>query len=71
MTRHPTCQDCICCSSLTIRYELCKRLRATGACLVQNSQRVIVVVAPEAAFRDVRALIRGGVIWERSEAERR
>lgn len=60
MARQPTCQDCVCCSSLTIRYELCERLRATGACLVQNSQRVIVVVAPQAMAREVKALMMGG-----------
>jgi len=58
--RYPTCQDCVVCSSLTIRYELCERLRATGACLIQNSQRVIVVVAPQAMAREVKALVQIG-----------
>lgn len=57
MGKQPTCQSCICCSSLKIRYELCERMRATGACLVQNSQRVIVVVASQAMGQEVRALV--------------
>ena len=44
-TKRVTCQECVCCSSLRIRFDLCERLRATGACAIQNSQRVVVVVA--------------------------
>jgi len=39
---------------------LCEKLRASGACLVQNSQRVIVIVAPQAAARDVKTLVKMG-----------
>jgi len=53
MAKQPTCQDCVCCSSLTIRFELCEHLRATGACLIQKSQRVVVVVARPETLADL------------------
>jgi len=44
MGKRETCQDCICCSAIKIRFELCGELRRTGACLMQNSQRIIIMV---------------------------
>jgi hypothetical protein len=51
----PTCKNCIVYlrpyyvgDPADLRQKLCEELRSSGACLVQNSQRVIVVVAPEA-----------------------
>jgi len=53
--KQPICTDCIACRHFKMdkAEALCRQLRAAGACMIQNSQRVVVVMAKSEMLTDL------------------